>query len=154
MFRDLRRTEGFEAMLYRWLADLVLVLHLGFVVFVVLGGLLVLRWPRLAWAHVPAAIWGIFTEYAGVICPLTPLEIALRRQGGEAGYSGDFIQHYVTTVLYPSGLTREVQIGLGTFALVLNAGLYWQVVVRYRRRRPSARIASEERPGPDRTGPV
>jgi hypothetical protein len=141
-------------MLYHWLADLVLVLHLGFVLFVVLGGLLVLRWPRLVWAHGPAAIWGILAEYAGFICPLTPLEIALRRQGGGAGYSGDFIQHYLTAVLYPSGLTREVQIALGTFALVLNAVLYWRAVVRYRRRRALAPIASAERPGPDRRGPA
>lgn len=119
-------------MLYLRLADLVLVVHLGFVVFVVAGGILVLRWPGLAWVHVPAAAWGILIEYAGWICPLTPLEVALRQRGGEAGYAGGFIEHYVTAVLYPSGLSRAVQIGLGTLALALNVFVYWRLVVRVR----------------------
>ena len=123
-------------MLYRWLADLVLVGHLAFVAFVVLGGLLVLRWPRLAWVHGPAAIWGVLIEFAGFVCPLTPLEIALRHRGGEAGYRGGFIEHYLTAVLYPSGLTRGLQIGLGTLALVINVAVYWVAVGRRRRRRP------------------
>ena len=121
-------------MLFQWLADLVLVLHLGFVAFVVLGGLLVLRWPRLAWLHVPAVAWGVFVEFAGLICPLTPLEIALRLRGGTAGYSGGFIEHYFTAVLYPDGLTRELQFALGALALAINVALYWRVVVRRRRR--------------------
>ncbi len=120
-------------MLYRILADLVLLLHLGFVAFVVLGGLLVWRWPRWAWLHVPAAVWGVVVEYSGSICPLTPLEVAWRERGGEAGYPGGFLDHYVTAVLYPAGLTREVQIALGTLALVLNAAIYSALVLRRRK---------------------
>ncbi|MEM1044124.1 MAG: DUF2784 domain-containing protein [Bacteroidota bacterium] len=117
-------------MLYRLLADAVLVLHLGFVVFVVLGGLLVWRWPRVAWAHVPAAAWGALVVLAGWVCPLTPLENYLRRLGGEAGYAGGFVERYVLAVLYPSGLTREGQIALGALVLAVNAAVYgrmwWQ----------------------------
>jgi hypothetical protein len=115
----------------RHLADAVLVLHLLFVLFVVLGGLLVLRWPRLAWLHVPAAAWGALIEFTGSVCPLTPLENRLRRQGGEAGYPGGFIEHYVTATLYPGGLTREVQLALGTGVLLLNGAVY---TLAFRRR--------------------
>ena len=118
-------------MLYRGLADFVLVLHLTFVLFVVLGGLLVLRWPRVAWAHVPVALYGATIEFLGFICPLTPLEVRLRRLGGEAGYEGGFIEHYVTATLYPTGLTREIQLALGVGVLVLNAVVY-SVVLRRR----------------------
>jgi hypothetical protein len=106
------------------LAGLVLVLHLGFVLFVALGGLLVLRWPRLAWLHVPAALWGAGIEFSGGICPLTPLENRFRRLGGEAGYAGGFIDHYVTALLYPHGLTRTAQLVLGTAVVVVNVLLY------------------------------
>ena len=119
-------------MLYLRLADLVLLVHLAFVVFVVAGGLLVLRRPKLAWVHVPAAVWGILIEYAGWICPLTPLEVEFRRRGGGAGYPGGFIEHYVTAALYPSGLSRAVQIGLGTLALAINLVVYWRLAVRLR----------------------
>ena len=111
-------------MIYRALADAVLVAHLAFVLFVVLGGLLVLRWPRLAWLHLPAAIWGVLIEYSGWICPLTPLENSFRARGGEGGYSGGFIQHYIQPVLYPSGLTRSTQIVLGSLLLILNLTAY------------------------------
>ena len=111
-------------MIYRALADLVLVVHLTFVLFVVLGGLLVLRWPRAAWLHIPAAIWGVLIEYTGWICPLTPLENSFRTRGGEMGYSGGFIEHYIQPVLYPAGLTRGTQIVLGSFVLLLNLGAY------------------------------
>ena len=121
-------------MIYRALADLVLVVHLAFVLFVVLGGLLVLRWPRAAWLHVPAAIWGVLIEYTGWICPLTPLENSLRMRGGEAGYSGGFIEHYIQPLLYPAGLTRSTQVVLGSLALVLNLTAYAIVVSRMRRR--------------------
>ncbi|HEX9608290.1 MAG TPA: DUF2784 domain-containing protein [Gemmatimonadaceae bacterium] len=120
-------------MIYRALADLVLVVHLTFVLFVVLGGLLVLRWPRAAWLHIPAAIWGVLIEYTGWICPLTPLENSLRARGGEAGYSGGFIEHYIQPVLYPAGLTRSTQVVLGSLALVLNLTAYGIVVSRMRR---------------------
>jgi ACR3 family arsenite efflux pump ArsB len=118
-------------MFFRGAADLVLVVHLVFVLFVVLGGLLALRWRRVAWIHVPVAIYGATIEFIGFICPLTPLEVALRRRGGEAGYEGGFIEHYITAALYPTGLTREVQLVLGTAVLLLNALVYF---VWWRRR--------------------
>ena len=123
-------------MFYRALADLVLLFHLAFVLFVVLGGLLVLRRRRWAWLHLPCAAWGVLIEFAGWICPLTPLEVSLRMRGGEAGWAGDFIGHYVTAALYPQGLTRGVQIALGSFALLLNAAVYAWIVARRRRSRP------------------
>ena len=111
-------------MLYRALADLVLVAHLGFVVFVVLGALLALRWPKLLWLHAPAAVWGAAIEFSGRVCPLTPLEIWLRHQGGEAGYAGGFVEHYLVPLLYPTNLTSDVQLALGSLVVVVNAGLY------------------------------
>ena len=121
-------------MIYRALADLVLVVHLAFVLFVVLGGLLVLRWPWVAALHIPAAIWGVLIEYSGWICPLTPLENSLRRSGGEAGYSGGFIQHYIEPLLYPAaGLTRGTQIVLGSLALLVNLAAYGVLVARMKR---------------------
>ncbi|HEV2017808.1 MAG TPA: DUF2784 domain-containing protein [Gemmatimonadaceae bacterium] len=120
-------------MIYRGLADLVLVVHLAFVFFVVLGGLLVLRWPRLAWLHLPAAIWGVLIEYTGWFCPLTPLENSFRTRGGEAGYSGGFIQHYIQPLLYPAGLTRSMQIVLGSLALLVNLTAYGMVIVGRKR---------------------
>ena len=126
-------------MLYRLLADVVLLGHLAFVAFVVFGGLLVLRWPKLGWVHLPAALWGVLIEYAGWICPLTPLETNLRERGGEAGYAGGFIEHYLTAVLYPSGLTRGAQVALGSLALLINVLVYRQLAVRKRRRLASPR---------------
>ena len=123
-------------MIYRALADLVLLVHLAFVLFVVLGGLLVLRWPWLAWLHIPAAIWGVLIEYSGWICPLTPLENSLRVKGGEAGYAGGFIQHYIQPVLYPAGLTRSTQLVLGSLALIVNLAAYAFVLSRLRHRFP------------------
>lgn len=119
-------------MWYKIGADLVLVIHFAFVLFVVLGGLLVIRWPRFAWAHVPVAIYGALIEFLGFICPLTPLENSLRERGGEAGYSGGFIEHYISAAIYPSGLTRRVQLVLGVGVLVLNAIVY-TIVVRHAR---------------------
>ena len=120
-------------MLFRGLADLVLVVHLAFVLFVVLGGVAALRWPRVAWVHIPVELYGAGIEFIGFICPLTPLEVSLRRRGGEAGYEGGFIEHYITAALYPTGLTREIQIALGVGVLVLNAAVY-TVWLRRRRR--------------------
>jgi uncharacterized membrane protein YhhN len=111
-------------LIYRVLADLVLVFHLAFVLFVVLGGLLVVRWPRLAWLHIPVAVWGVLIEYSGWICPLTPFENSLRVRGGEVGYSGGFIEHYIRPFLYPNGLTRGTQVVLGSLALLLNIAAY------------------------------
>lgn len=116
-------------MIYLALADAVLVLHLAFILFVVLGGLLVRLRPWLMWLHLPALTWGILTEFAGWICPLTPLEIWLRVQGGSRGFSGGFIDHYLASLIYPDGLTRELQWLLGALVLAINAAIYsrmWQ----------------------------
>lgn len=121
-------------MLYHRFADLVVAIHFAFVIFVVAGALLVLRWPRLAWVHVPAAIWGVLIEYAGWICPLTPLEHWLRRAGGETSYEGGFVDHYIIPLLYPIGLTRPTQWVLGTIVLVVNVGVYGLLLVRRWRR--------------------
>lgn len=106
------------------LADAVLLLHLAFILFVVLGGLLVLRRPRLAWLHLPAVVWGAFIEFTGGVCPLTPLEVTLRQRAGEAGFTGGFIEHYVTAVIYPGGLTRPTQVAFGVLVLALNGFVY------------------------------
>lgn len=111
-------------MWYRALADVVLLVHFAFVLFVVLGGLLALRWPRVAWIHVPLAIYGAVIEFIGFICPLTPLEVSLRERGGEAGYTGGFIEHYITATIYPAGLTRQVQIIMGVAVVVVNVLVY------------------------------
>jgi hypothetical protein len=114
---------------YRLAADLVVLVHLAFVAFVLLGGVLAFRWPRARWLHLPAAVWGALIEWSGGVCPLTPLEIALRRRGGEAGYPGGFIEHYVLPVLYPRELTRPVQIVLGMLVVLVNLviyGLWWR----------------------------
>ena len=121
-------------MLYHWLANLVVAVHLGFVLFVVFGAFLVLRWPRLAWVHVPAAIWGALIEFFGWTCPLTPLENYLRRLAGEGGYEGGFIDHYIKALIYPSGLSRQLQILLGLLVLLVNISCYW-ALSRYRRQR-------------------
>jgi hypothetical protein len=112
-------------MWYLWLADLTLCLHAGFVLFVIFGGLLVLRWRWIAWLHLPAAAWGAFVEFTGWTCPLTPLENWLRAQGGETSYRSDFIAQYLLPVLYPGDLTRDLQWLLGTGVVVLNAAVYW-----------------------------
>lgn len=109
---------------YGLLADAVLLAHATFVAFVVLGGLLVLRWPRLAWLHLPVVAWGAGIEFTGGICPLTPLENHLRTLAQQQGYAGGFVEHYVFGLLYPDGLTREVQFALGMGVLVLNAVVY------------------------------
>ena len=119
---------------YGVLADFLVLVHVAFVLFVALGALLVWRWPRVAWVHVPAAVWGIAIEWSGAICPLTPLENCLRDRAGRAGYQGDFVQHYLIPVLYPVGLNREVQIVLGALALLINVGLYSWLLVRRRPR--------------------
>ena len=111
-------------MLFRTLADAIVVLHLAFVIFVVLGGILVLRWPRLAWAHIPGAIWGAWIEFAGWMCPLTPLENHLRELGGQVAYPSTFVEHYVLPVLYPASLSRELQWIIGGIVVLVNAAVY------------------------------
>ncbi len=118
-------------MIFRILADAIVILHLCFVLFVVLGGLLVVRWPRVAWVHLAAVGWGAWVEFAGWICPLTPLENWLRQQGGGPVYTASFIEHYLVPILYPSWLSREIQWGLGGLVLLVNAAVY---VLVFRRR--------------------
>jgi len=121
-------------MWFRFAADGVLVAHLAFILFVMFGGVAVLRWPRLAWLHVPAAIWGVWIEFSGSFCPLTPLENMLRERGGERGYAGGFIDHYVVSLIYPDGLTRSAQVGLGVLVLAINVFVYWRLWRRTRTR--------------------
>jgi hypothetical protein len=115
-------------------ADLLVVLHALFIVFVVAGGLLALRWPRAAAVHLPCAIWGALIEFTGGVCPLTPLEQSLRAAAGQAGYRGGFIEHYLLPVIYPSGLTPAVQGVLGVLVIVVNLLVYGLVLYRRRRR--------------------
>jgi hypothetical protein len=122
-------------MLYLVLADLVLFIHLLFVLFVVGGALFILKWPWIAWLHLPAAAWGAFIEFMGWICPLTPLENQFLIQSAGDGYEGDFIAHYLLVpVLYPTGLTRNVQIVLGLLVVVINAAMYACVLADWRQR--------------------
>jgi hypothetical protein len=115
-------------MAYNLLADLVVVVHFLFVLFSLLGALLVIRWRKMMWLHLPAAIWAAGVEFSGKICPLTPLENWLRVRGGGAGYAGDFIGQYLLWLLYPSGLTRGVQIILGAVVVAINIGIYGYVI--------------------------
>ncbi|HEX7766387.1 MAG TPA: DUF2784 domain-containing protein [Nitrospira sp.] len=111
------------------LADAVLLIHLAFVLFVLFGGLLALKWRSTIWFHLPAVVWGTFIEFSGWICPLTPLENWLRTRSGSDGYEGDFIVHYVVPILYPEALTTDIQLMLGTVVVVVNMAIYgwwWQ----------------------------
>jgi hypothetical protein len=111
-------------MRYSFLADMVVLVHAAFVLFVVSGGVAVLRWPRLAWFHIPAALWGIIIEFGGCICPLTDLENLLRSMEGGTGYEVSFIAHYLEPILYPLGLTRRTQVVFGLSALCINLAVY------------------------------
>jgi hypothetical protein len=111
-------------MLAHLAADAVLVVHAGFIAFVVLGGVLVWRVPSLAWLHLPAVAWATFVEATGRICPLTHIENHLRHVAGEAGYGVDFVSHYLLHAIYPAGLTRELQLGLALFVVAINLAVY------------------------------
>lgn len=115
---------------FRALATVVALLHLCFVIFVVLGGFLVLRWRWLAWIHLPAAIWGALIEFAHWTCPLTPLENLLRRRAGAAVYEGGFLDYYIFSLLYPAGLTRGWQYAIGIFVIAINAWIYTKLFAR------------------------
>jgi hypothetical protein len=121
---------------YGLLADLTVLLHAAFILFAVLGGLLAVRWPRIAWLHLPAVLWAAFIEFSGRICPLTPLENHYRELAGENGYTGGFIEHYILPVIYPAGLTRNIQLGLGLGVLVVNIVAYGIVIRRSMKRTP------------------
>lgn len=120
--------------LHRLAADLVLVVHLGFILFVVFGGFLALRRRWVAWIHLPVAAYGAAIELVGWVCPLTPLENRLRRAAGQEAYEGGFIEHYLVPLIYPSGLTPGLQLALGAGVVLINAAVYWLV---FRRPSPS-----------------
>ncbi len=128
-------------MLFQILAELILLLHGAFIVFVVLGALLAIRWPRVVWIHLPACVWAVLLEFCGWLCPLTPLENWLRRLGGNTGYSTGFIEHYLAPVIYPSGLGPGTQVLLGISVVLVNALLYLYVF-RVRRAQTPARAAT------------
>ena len=121
-------------MIDRVAGDAVAVAHLLFIVFVVGGGALVLAWPRIAWLHLPAAVWGAYAELTSTICPLTPFENALRLRAGQAGYAGGFVEHYLLPIIYPAGLTPRVQTLLGAFVVAVNLVFYALAWQRHRRR--------------------
>lgn len=122
---------------YGNLATLVVLAHLAFILFVMFGGLLVLRWPHVIWLHIPCFVWGGWIEVSGGICPLTPLENDLRRAAGERAYAGSFIEHYIVGIIYPQGLTRPVQLALAVGLVLLNAVIYGFVIRRRLRERGS-----------------
>lgn len=112
------------------LADLVMLLHFGFILFAVLGALLVARWPRLVWLHLPTALWAMGIEFHGGICPLTPLENRLRTLGGGSGYGESFVEHYIGALIYPGALTPGIRIALGIAVLLINLGFYVWIIRR------------------------
>jgi hypothetical protein len=116
------------SMLYRVLATATAIVHFAFILFVVLGGIIVLRWPRVAWVHVPAAVWGALIEFAGWYCPLTHLENYFLRKAGRAGYTEGFVAHYLFAIIYPSGLTRGFEIAIGLFVVVVNVTMYVRLI--------------------------
>lgn len=130
-------------MIHGLLADALVVLHLAFIAYVVLGGLVSLRFPRNAFLHLPCAVWGALIEFTGWICPLTPLEVRWRILAGQQGYEEGFIAHYVMPVVYPPGLTRPAQLWLGAGVIVLNAAVYGILIWRRRRRRRHASPTAE-----------
>jgi hypothetical protein len=130
----------------RLLADLLVVAHLVFIVFVVAGGLIVLRWPRVAWLHLPAVAWGIYAEATATVCPLTPLENHWRRQAGDAGYAGGFIEHYLVPLIYPAGLTPRLQLAIAVFVALVNLLIYAAAWRSGRERALRATAASARRP--------
>ena len=116
-------------MFHLFFADLVVFIHLGFVIFDVLGALLVLRWHWFLWLHLPALFWAVWIEFSGGLCPLTPLENWLRVKGGQGGYEGDFVETYLLPILYPAGLTRNLQFLLGVLVIVINLGIYGFIIL-------------------------
>ncbi len=124
----------------RLLADLLVVVHLLFIVFAIFGGAFALRWPKAAWLHLPALAWAVWIELTGGICPLTPLENRLRAAGGEAGYVGSFVDHYLMPIIYPADLTRDWQWALAAALVAINAVIYDAVLRRASQRRRTRRL--------------
>ena len=121
-------------MFYRILADLVVYIHLVFIVFALLGALSILRWHWILWLHLPALFWAVWIEFSGGICPLTPLENWLRVKGGQGGYEGDFVETYVLPILYPTSLTRDMQFLLGMLVIVINLAIYGFIIFNMKRK--------------------
>lgn len=119
-------------MLFRLAADTVLLLHLAFILFALLGALLAARWRWLVWVHLPAAAWGFYVELTGRVCPLTDWENHFRRLAGQAGYAESFIEHYLLALIYPAGLTREIQFVLAGIVVIVNVALYAWLWRRWR----------------------
>ncbi|MFC1844871.1 DUF2784 domain-containing protein [Thermodesulfobacteriota bacterium] len=118
---------------YNFFADLVVILHCLFILFVLLGGFLALWKSSMAWYHIPAVLWAACIEFFSWICPLTPLENLLRERGGIAGYNVGFVEQYILPVMYPASLTRETQINLGLIVVIVNIGIYFTVWIRLRK---------------------
>lgn len=114
-------------MLYQTAATAVVIVHFAFILFVVAGAFLVLRWPALKWVHLPAAIWGALIEIGGWICPLTIMENAFLRRAGNAGYDEGFIAHHLLRVIYPNGLTRWMEFAIAAFVIAINVAVYRKV---------------------------
>ena len=108
-------------------ATAIALVHLAFILFVIFGGFAVLKYPKLLWVHIPAAVWGVLIELFGWWCPLTKWENHFLQQAGRAGYDGGFVSHYIMPLIYPAGLTRGLEIAIGVFVLVLNLGIYVRV---------------------------
>ena len=121
-------------MFYRLAADAVVLLHFGYAIFVIAGGLLVFRWRWIALLHLPAVVWGVLLEFFGWMCPLTPLELRLRTAGGQAGYSGGFVEHYIQPVIYSVEPDMPVQIAIGGFVILINLALYGLLLWRLKNR--------------------
>ena len=119
--------------MYALLATLVVLFHFALILFVILGGLLAFRWKRAPWLHLPALAWGGFVEVTGRICPLTPLENHLRRAAGAGDYAGGFIEQYLIPIMYPPGLTSQVQFALAGALVAANVTIYALVLRRWRR---------------------
>jgi hypothetical protein len=116
------------------LADIVVLIHLGFIVFAVLGGVLIFWWRWIFWLHLPAFLWAVWIECIGGICPLTYLENWLRIVGGQGGYERDFIATYIIPILYPADLTRRMQLILAILVFVINIAVYAAIFFNYRRK--------------------
>jgi len=114
-------------MLYQLLATAVALVNLAFIVFVIAGGFLLLRWPKLMWIHLPAAVWGVVIEVMGWYCPLTGLENWLLHRAGREGYSGGFVSHYIFALIYPAGLTRTIELAIAAVVLLVNVSVYVRV---------------------------
>ena len=117
-------------MLYRVAADVLVLVHLAFIIYVVAGGFAVFKWPWMAWLHLPAATWGALIEFRGWVCPLTPWENRLRQLAGQEGYSEGFIEHYILQIVYPPGMTRDMQTTLGIIVVVINVLIYAVLIYR------------------------